>query len=178
MVELVRDSYVGVLFDLAKEENRQEEIGTQIQEIREIIELNPEFFVFLTSPQITKEERIQSIDKILGGKVDDTLLRFMKVLIHNRRMDYLLEIAKKYQEELRAFKGIIYVQALTAVPLDEDQREKLENRLVERLGKQIELKNIVDPDILGGMKLKIGEKSLDATLKSRLRELQSVISKF
>lgn len=178
MVELVRDSYVGVLFDLAKEENRQEEIGTQIQEIREIIELNPEFFVFLTSPQITKEERIQSIDKILGGKVDDTLLRFMKVLIHNRRMDYLLEIAKKYQEELRAFKGIIYVEALTAVPLDEDQREKLENRLVERLGKQIELKNIVDPDILGGMKLKIGEKSLDATLKSRLRELQSVISKF
>lgn len=177
MVELVTKNYTDVIFDLAQEENHVEQIGEELGSIAEIMAANPEYLTMLTSPQIPKNEKIDSLNQVFGGKITETSLNFMKVLIENRRAAYLLAIAESYKVSQRKFLGIEYVEALTAVPMDEDQKEKLIRTLETKLGKKIELNNIVDSDIIGGMKIKIGEKALDGSLSNRLKALQSEISK-
>lgn len=177
MVELVTRNYTDVIFDLAKEENQVVEIGAELEGIASILEQNPEFIMLLSSPQITKIDKLKAVDEIFQGKISSTTLNFIKVLIDNRRSEYLLEIAKRYKNNEREFLGIAYVEATTAVPMDEDQKQKLVKTLETKLGKQIELNNMIDSSIIGGMKIKIGEKALDGTLTNRLKELQSEISK-
>lgn len=104
-------------------------------------------------------------------------LNFLKVLVDNRRSQYLPEIARSYKTSQREFLGIEYVEAITALPMDEDQVSKLISTLEAKTGKKIELNNVIDSDIIGGMKIRIGERSIDGTVRSRLEELQSEISK-
>ncbi len=98
MVELVTSNYTLVLFDLALEENHLEEIGQELADIAEILDQNPEYKTFLTSPQIAKEDKIQSIDNIFGDKIQKTTKNFIKVLIGNGRAAYLSEVAKEYKK--------------------------------------------------------------------------------
>lgn len=177
MVELVTKNYTDVIFDLAKEENHVVEIGEELFAIAAILEENPEFMLLLKSPQIAKKDKLSSIDEIFKGRISQTTLNFIKVLIENRRAEYLLEITSSYKKSERKFLGIEYVEAITATAMDEDQKQKLIKTLEAKLGKQIELNNIIDSNIIGGMKIKIDEKALDGTLSSRLKELQSEISK-
>lgn len=177
MVELVTRNYTDVIFDLAKEENQVAEIGAELGSIAAILEENPEFLMLLTSPQIAKSDKIASVDEVFSGKISETALKFIKVLIENRRAEYFVEIAKSYKNSERKFLGIEYVEAITAVAMEEEQKQKLIQTLEAKLGKKIELDNIVDSNIIGGMKIKIGEKALDGTLSNRLKELQSEISK-
>ena len=177
MVELVTSNYTNVLFDLAMEEDHPEEIGEELATIAAILEQNPEYKIFLTSPQIAKEDKIRSVDKIFGDQIEKTTKNFIKVLIENGRSAYLPEVAKVYKKLLREHLGIVYVEAITAVPMDEDQKQRLIEKLEQRLHQRVELNNLMDENIIGGMKIRVGEKSLDASVSSRLRTLQSELSK-
>lgn len=177
MVELVTKSYTDVLFDLAKEENILEPMNEELEEISKIFSGNDEYINFLTSPQIDKTEKIQTIDVIFGGKINQLTLNFLKVLISNGRIKYLSSMAKYYKELLREYLGISYVEAITAIPMTDEQKNSLIKKLEKKLDKKIELNNIVNESIIGGMKILIGEKSIDASLKTRLNELQQQLSK-
>ena len=177
MVELVTSNYTNVLFDLAMEEDHPEEISEELATIAAILEQNPEYKIFLTSPQIAKEDKIRSVDKIFGDQIEKTTKNFIKVLIENGRSAYLPEVAKVYKKLLREHLGIVYVEAITAVPMDEDQKQRLIEKLEQRLHQRVELNNLMDENIIGGMKIRVGEKSLDASVSSRLRTLQSELSK-
>ncbi len=177
MVELVTSNYTLVLFDLALEENHLEEIGQELADIAEILDQNPEYKTFLTSPQIAKEDKIQSIDNIFGDKIQKTTKNFIKVLIGNGRAAYLSEVAKEYKKLLRTHLGIVYVEAVTAVPMDEEQKQRLTANLEQKLNQKVELNNLIDKNIIGGMKIRMGEKSMDASVSSRLKSLQAELSK-
>ncbi len=177
MAELVTKNYADVIFGLAREKGNVEEIGAELSSIAEILDHTPEFMTFLTSPQILKEEKLNLLENVFQGKVEDMTLNFLKVLVDNRRSQYLPEIARSYKTSQREFLGIEYVEAITALPMDEDQVSKLISTLEAKTGKKIELNNVIDSDIIGGMKIRIGERSIDGTVRSRLEELQSEISK-
>ncbi len=177
MVELVTKSYTDVIFGLAQEENLLNEIGSELSEIAAIIQENPQYMVFLTSPQIAKAEKIASVDSIFDQKVKNTTKNFIKVLIGNGRASYLPEIAKYYRKLQREFENIAYIEAITAIEMDEEQKQRLIEKLESKLGQKVELNNIIDTSIIGGMKIRIGEKSLDASISSRLRALHSELIK-
>lgn len=177
MVELVTKSYTDVIFGLALEEGLLRQIGEELSGIVDIVRENPQYMTFLTSPQIAKADKISSIDAIFGGKVENTTKNFIKVLIGNGRAMYLSDIAKQYKKLQREHEGIVYIEAITSIAMDEEQKERLTTKLESTLGKRIELNNIVDASIIGGMKIRMGEKSLDASLKSRLKALHSELIK-
>lgn len=177
MVELVTKNYTDVIFDLAVEEGKVEEISAELSEIARVMQENPELMAMLASPQIPKAEKLQTADAVFSGWISKTALNFVKVLIENRRAAYLLEIAERFVERKRAHLGIEYVEAITAIPMTQEQKERLIATLAHKRGKQIELNNVIDANIIGGMKIKIGEKALDGTLSNRLKELQSEMSK-
>lgn len=177
MVELVTSSYTDVIFDLALEEGHLEEIGAELDTISKIMQENPQYLVFLTSPQIAKEEKLESIEAVFGGRIETTTKNFLKVLIDNRRIDYLLEITKYYKKLQRSHLGIAFVEAVTPIPMDEDQKRELVTKLESKLGQKVELDNIIDPSIIGGMKIRIGERSLDASVSSRLKGLRAELVK-
>lgn len=177
MVELITSNYTNVIFDLALEENHLEEIGAELEDISRILHNIPDYMLFLTGPQIAKEEKIHSVDKVFDGKILETTKNFIKVLIENGRIEYLLEIAKCYKNLQREHQGIVLVEAITSVPMDENQKQTLTEKLETKLRQKIELDNIVDPSIIGGMKIRIGEKSVDASLGNRLRDLRAELVK-
>lgn len=177
MVELVTKSYTDVIFSLAQEENLLSEIGSELSEIVMIIRENPQYMVFLTSPQIAKAEKIASVESIFDKKVQSITKNFIKVLIENRRVNYLPEIAKYYRKLQREYENIAYIEAVTAVEMDEEQKRRLIEKLESKLGQKIELNNVIDTSIIGGMKIRIGEKSLDASISSRLKTLHSELIK-
>ncbi|MDO4711383.1 MAG: ATP synthase F1 subunit delta [Peptostreptococcaceae bacterium] len=177
MVELVTSSYTSVLFELALEYGMPEKIGEQLHAISEIMRQNPQYMVFLTGPQIPREDKIASIETVFGGKVEDPVKNFLKVLVDNKRFDHLPSIADHYKKLLREHLGIAYVEAVTAVEMSEDQKKRLVDRLGSKLGQKVELTNVVDPSIIGGMKVRIGERSLDASIGSRLADLRAELEK-
>ena len=177
MVELVTKNYTDVIFDLAKEDGSVEALGEELNLVAEVLRQNPDFGIFLKSPQILKKDKLDLLDRAFGEKVSLMALNFLKVLVENRRSEYILEIAESYKKNERDFLGIAYVEAITALAMEDDQKDKLIASLEKKLGKKIELNNVIDPNIIGGMKIKVGEKAIDGTLASRLKALQSEISK-
>lgn len=177
MVELVTKSYGDVLFELAKEENITEKVCNELKEISEIAKENKEYMVFLTSPQIEKDEKIKTIDNIFSGKISPICLNFLKVLIKNGRISNLFSISNYFTEKFRDDLGIAYVEAITAVAMDDAQKQKLVANLETKLNKKVELNNIVNESLIGGMKIQIGEKLIDASVKTRLNDLQVQLSK-
>lgn len=177
MVELVTKSYSEILFDLAKEENLLEAIGDELKEIAGIFSQNADYMNFLTSPQIDKEEKIKTVDAIFDGKINKLTSNFLKVLVSNGRISHIESIARYFKTLMREYLGIAYVEAVTATPMSEEQKNSLIEKLENKLNKKIELNNIVNESIIGGMKILVGEKSIDASVKTRLSELQLQLSK-
>lgn len=177
MVELVTKSYSEILFDLAKEENLLEAMGDEINAIAGIFSQNADYMNFLTSPQIDKEEKIKTVDAVFGEKVSKLSSNFLKVLISNGRISYIESISRYFKTLMRDYLGIAYVEAITATPMSDEQKNSLIEKLENKLNKKIELNNIVNESIIGGMKILVGEKSIDASIKTRLSELQLQLSK-
>ncbi|RCS41238.1 ATP synthase F1 subunit delta [Bremerella cremea] len=121
---------------------------------------------------LTEEQRIDVLNKAFGDKMNPVLLTFLKVVNQHGRQDCLREIyeaAKKIDNERR---GLIEVTATTAAPLPEELAASLTDRLKEKLGREIVLKTEVDPDLIGGLVLHVGDTVFDGSLANRLKQLR------
>ncbi len=104
-------------------------------------------------------------------RVHPDLLNFLLLLAEKRRIGLIYEMAEAYRDLYYLEAGICAVTAVTAIPLDEAQMEKLKNKMAGVTGKQIVLKNQVDPSVLGGVLVRVENKQIDDTIKNRVNEL-------
>ena len=173
----VGNVYGESLYELAKEENLTKLIGDQLAVLQQAFRQEPDFIRLLSSPNLTKTERCQILDDSFRGRVHGYLLNFLKILTEKGYMRYFSDCCDAYTEHYDQNNGILRVDAVSAVELTDAQKEKLTQKLSRITGKEISLRNRIDPAVLGGIRLDYDGQRLDDTVSHRLDAIRNVLNK-
>ncbi len=168
--------YAKGLFTAAKELGKTKEFGEELRQINELLSSMPEVLSALQNPIYPPDLKMEIIEEILKVvKVDSEIERFLKLLIERRRIQYIKEIMVMYQELLDEELNIARGEVVTAYPLSEEEKKELEEVLKGYLKKEVILESKVDKEIIGGLKIRIGDLIFDGTLKTQLNKFKEII---
>lgn len=165
------------LYELAKDESLGELIGQQLAVLQQSFRREPDFIRLLSSPNLTKAERCRILDDSFRGSVHPYLLNFMKILTEKGYMRYFSDCCDAYTEHYDQDNGILRVTAVTAVALSPEQTGKLTRKLSRITGKEIALRNRIDPAVLGGVRLDYDGQRLDDTVSHRMDAIRDLLNK-
>ncbi|MBQ4381504.1 MAG: ATP synthase F1 subunit delta [Oscillospiraceae bacterium] len=168
--------YGQALFGLCLDEGREDEVLTQLRAVTAIFEENPDYYRLLSLPSVTRAERIAALDESLGGRVDEYLLNFLKLLSDKGLIRSLKGCLAAYEAYYNAEKGILPARAVTARPMTEDELARLREKLEKMTGKTVKLSCETDPSLLGGVRLYMDGKVYDGTVRQRLRQIEKVLA--
>lgn len=167
--------YGEALYALALEENLTGEILAQLNVLDQCFRENPDYIRLLSSPNLSKQERVFLLDEDFRGRVHRFVLNFMKILTEKGYMKHFTHCCAAFEEHYNLDNGILPVTAITAVALTPQQAAKLSAKLSGITGKQIKLVNKVDPAVLGGVRLDYDGKRLDDTVSNRLDAIRGLL---
>lgn len=171
----VANVYGQALYDLARDEGLSAEILAEMKVLKEAFAAAPDFIRLLSSPSLSREERLRILDDSFSGRVHAYLLSFMKLLTEKGYMRRFMECCDVYRNCYNHDNGILPVKAVSAVALEDGQAERLCAKLERITGKRVELSNVVDPACIGGMRLDYDGMRVDDTVRSRLGRLHSML---
>ena len=178
MAKLVSKTYGQALFELALEENALEQILEEEAFVKEVFAENEDLVTLLNHPKISKDEKIQVVENIFKGKISDTMVGFLVTVVTKERYDELNNIFQYLEEKVKEYKNIGVVSVTTAVKLTEEQKVQLTNRLLEVTSfKHLEFNYEVNPDIIGGMILRIGDRVVDSSIRTEIDQMAKSLSK-
>ena len=167
--------YGQAIYDLAKDESLTEEILKQMTVLNEGFSAEPAFLQLLCAPSVPKQERCQVLDDSLRGQVHPYVLNFLKILTEKGYMRHFSGCCKLFEQQYNKDNGILPVTAVTKLPLSEELRRKLVDKLSGLTGKTIALECRVDPECLGGVRLELDGMQVDGTVRHRLDEMRKLI---
>ena len=163
--------YGGSLYELAREEGLNDVILQELGQVIAVFDANPDYWRFLSTLSISKQERCEALDQALEGKIQTYLLNFLKILCENGTIGQLKGCAKEYRRRYNEDNGIVEVCAVTAVPMSDALRDRLKNKMQAVTGRQVVLETSVDPEIIGGIVVKVNNEQFDTSLRTRLSEI-------
>ena len=165
------------LYELAKDESLGKLIGEQLAVLQQSFRQEPDFIRLLSSPSLIKAERCQILDASFRGSVHPYLLNFLKILTEKGYMRHFSDCCDAYTEHYDQDNGILRVTAVTAVALSPEQAGKLTQKLSRITGKEIALRNRIDPAGLGGVRLDYDGQRLDDTVSHRMDAIRDLLNK-
>ncbi|MBQ7636532.1 MAG: ATP synthase F1 subunit delta [Lachnospiraceae bacterium] len=178
MAKLISNTYAEALFELAVEDNRIDDLYAQIDMLEKLFSENPEFIDLLTHPHITKEEKMEAIEKTLKGRVDDEVVGLLRVVTEKDRASEIGNIFENFRAKVYDLKKIGVVQISSAVGLSEAQKKKIEDKLLKTTGfKSLETHYSVDKDLIGGMVIRIGDRVVDSSVRSKIEKMTAELRK-
>ena len=175
MVMINAIEYGRALFLLSEEIGNTERVREDVTVLIAAIKENPDIIKLLDTPAVSKAERLSVIDRILAS-VDVNLCSLVKMLAEKREAHSLLKVLEAYLSVYDEARGIERVEAITVLPLSEEQKKKLTLKLEKKTGKTIVITNTVDTSILGGIKLRYMGIQLDASLKTGLDGFEKMLT--
>lgn len=175
-VEKIAAVYAEAFLNAAEKAGDAENLVAELEDIeREILVPFPKFGEILASAIIGHDEKLGILERVFGGRVSPLVMNFLRVLNRRDRLDILRPIIRAVQNEWNRRRGLIRVQVTTATPLDGDLAQRLERQLRELLGGVPMVEWHVDPRVIGGIVIQIGDKILDASVLTQLRKLKQQI---
>ena len=165
--------YAKATLNLAKDKGLEKEVNEDMKLIQSTIEENSELEVMLKSPVIKAKAKRAVLTEIFEKKVNGITMGLLNLLIENKRPALLLLVAKEYIVIYDFLKGVEVAQITSAVPLTVELEKAILKRVQESVGKEVTLNNIVDPSIIGGFVLRVGDKLYDSSISYRLEDLLS-----
>ena len=166
--------YGKALFLITEEDGKSDNVLSDVQTAERVLKLNPEYVKLLDSPALSSEERVGLADEAFRG-LDEMLSNLIKILTKKRLMHIFADVAKTFYDLYDESRGIVRVEAVSVIPFSEQQQEAIKAKLSAGLNKTIVIKNIVDPSILGGMKLRYSGVQLDGSVKTRLDKFEDAL---
>lgn len=160
-------NYGDALFMLAKELGEIDIVKNDFDILCEALNKNPEYLKLLDTPSLSREERVILVDKAFGN-LNKNLVNMLKILTERRLVYFIFKIRDAYLSEYDDYYCIERVEAISAIPLSEDQLRKLKSKLEKVTKKQIIVTNTIDSSILGGMKLRYLGIQIDGSIKTKL----------
>lgn len=164
--------YASALFSLTEELGTTERVREELSGVLSLFSDNPEYAKLLDTPAISKEERVKLIDEAFSS-LDTNLVNFMKILSERREAHSISGAAKEYLALYDTSRGIERVTAVTAIAMTDTQTKAMTEKLEKITGKKIIITNILEPAMLGGVKIRYSGKQLDGSLKTRLEDFEN-----
>ena len=168
------NEYGKALFLITEEDGVSDKILADVKTAERVLRSNPDYVRLLDSPALSKEERVNLVGKAFAG-LDERLCNLLKILTEKRMMHIFGKAAKAYYALYDESRGILRVEAITAIPLSEKQAKAIKDKLSRSLSKTVILNNTVDPSILGGVKLRYSGVQLDGSVKTRLDKFEDAL---
>ncbi len=167
--------YAKALLGAAEKAGQADEVVGELEAIvSDVLNKLPQLDEIMKTPRLTHEERLPMLDKAFGGRVSGTTLTFLKVISKHGRLDCVRAIARAARKQLNAARGRVEVRVETAYPLSNPVRERINGRLRELLGREVDLTTDVNEDLIGGLVVRVGDTVYDASIAARLKRMEQV----
>lgn len=175
-MEEIAEVYARSLFEVAKESGKLDTVREQLGQVADAVDDSRDLQTFFFSPYFSSDEKKEGLTKVLEG-ADETVANFLGLLVEKHRMPAVFRIRQRFEALWQEENKVLPVQITSAVALDESTVRNIGDRIGERTGRKIELSSEVDPDILGGLVLQVGNNVLDASIRNRLENLRKQVAR-
>lgn len=170
--DALAQTYARSLFDLAEQAGVTPDVADELDQLVALLDDQPQLKQMFSLESIHPKRRAVSLEKIFSGRISDLTYRFLQVLNHKDRLGHLLPIRNAFSGLLREKHGEVDVDVWTAAPIDQALYDRLVERLSSALGRTAVLHHHVDERLLGGMKLRLGDRQFDGSVAMQLEQLR------
>jgi ATP synthase F1 delta subunit len=175
-VEELAEVYSRALFEVAMEKDVLDEIHEQLGQFAEELDTNRELQVFFFSPYFSSQEKKDGISKMIEG-AEENFVRFLELLAERHRMPALFRIRRAFDALYAEERKLLPVTVTSAVELDESIVKDIGRKIEEQTGRKVDLTAKVDPDVLGGLVMRVGNMVMDGSIRARLERLRKQVAK-
>jgi len=175
-MEELASVYARSLFEVALEQGKLDDVRDQLGEFADALDSNQEMQVFFFSPYFSTPEKVEGLDNVVTG-AEPILQNFLKLLIEKSRMPAVFRVRRAFDELWQRENKLLPVEITSAIELDKKTVKQIGDRIGEETGQKIELSEHVDPDILGGLVVRVGNSIIDASIRARLDQLRKQVAK-
>jgi F-type H+-transporting ATPase subunit delta len=170
----IAEPYAQALMSLAQEHNLTEQFGQQFRYLESLLEESPEFAEFITNPVIKAEDKKSVLRRVMNDEPNPYLTNFLMLLVDKRRIIFLKQIIEQFLNLLRQLNQTVLAEVISARELNEEQARAVADKVKDITNaRDVELKTSVDPDLIGGVIIKVGSQVLDASLRGQLRRIST-----
>ena len=175
-MEEIAEVYSRALFDVAKEHDALDEVHEQLGQFADELDKNHDLQVFFFSPYFSSQEKKDGIGKMISG-ADEHFVRFLELLAERHRMPAIFRIRREFDALYAEERKLLPVTITSAVELDDDTVNEIARKIEEQTGRKVELTRKVDPDVIGGLVMRVGNIVMDGSIRSRLERLRKQVAK-
>ena len=175
-MEEIATVYARSLFEVAKEQDKLDVVRDQLGAFADALSETRDLQVFFFSPYFSTAEKEDGLDRVVSD-ADPVILNFLKLLIEKHRMPVLFRIRANYDAMWEEENKLLPVQITSAVELDQQIVSQLGDRIAEQTDRKVDISAEVDPDILGGIVVRVGNSVLDASVRNRLEQLRRQVAR-
>lgn len=172
MAKLVSKTYGDALFELALEEHVVDRLFEEVQVVSEVLAASDDLIKILNQPKIDKEEKLHVIENVFKGRVSDQLTGFIILVVNKERYNELSSIFEYFLARVKEYKGIGIAYVSSAIELKDAQKKSVEAALLKTTSYQsFEMHYEVKKELIGGMVIRIGDRVVDSSIKSKLESM-------
>ena len=178
MAKLISKTYGDALLEIAGEENKVDLLLEEVTAVMAILKDNPEFSKLMNNPRISVDEKQTVMSNVFEGRISKELMGFFSMIVNKGRYDHIDEILTYFQDEVKKIKGIGVAYVTTPLELSDTQKKNVEKKLLETAGfKQMEMHYDIDTELVGGMRIRIGDRVVDSSIHTKILKMQQDMMK-
>ena len=175
-MESVASRYGLALYSLALEENKIDSWQKDVKTLKSIFEENTDFIMILGSSFLSLEERIEILEKTLVG-VDKSIIALIDVIMENNRTDLILDVFESFNSYCNQYRGVSEGLIYSTLKLDQTVIDQIEKKISKIENNKVELKNVIDPSLIGGVKIVIKDRIYDGSIKHSIEMMKKDLLK-
>ena len=175
-MEEIAAVYARSLFEVAQEHNKLDTVRDELGAFADAVDANRELQTFFFSPYFSTAEKKDGLDRAVSG-ADPIVVNFLKLLIENHRTPAIFRVRRELDRLWREENKLLPVQVTSAVELDQATVSQIGDRIAQQTGQKIDLSASVEPDIIGGIIVRVGNSILDASIRNRLEQLRKQVAR-
>jgi len=175
-MEEIAAVYARSLFEVAQEHNKLDTVRDELGAFADAVDANRELQTFFFSPYFSTAEKSDGLDRAVSG-ADPIVVNFLKLLIENHRTPAVFRVRRELDRLWREENKRLPVQVTSAVELDQATVTQIGDRIAQQTGQKIDLSASVEPDIIGGIIVRVGNSILDASIRNRLEQLRKQVAR-
>jgi F-type H+-transporting ATPase subunit delta len=177
MESVIAEKYAVALLQVAQELKAVDSVAREIQTVEGLLEQNDDLKAVLEHPRSDRFEKLAALQNFLAAPLSQTMANFLLLLITKKRMGYFKAVAEHFERLCYSAKGQAIARVLTAMPLTAAERDSLSKKLESSFGAEIEIREQVEPTLIGGMIVYLGDQRLDASLLGQLEKMRQQLLK-
>lgn len=169
----VASRYAKPLLELAQERGVLEEVHADMLLLTRTVNEHRDLKLALKNPIIKNDKKLMILHKVFGSRINPMTANIFRIISQKNRENILEDVAREFEHQYNAFKGIQVAHVTTASPLTPQLRAEFGQVLADQTGKTVDLKEHVDPEVIGGYVLRVGDRQLDDSVRNSLRRLRN-----